>query len=98
MVLLAGANPAETMPPLMQHLRDAQLVVIDPRRTATAESAALHLRPAPGTDLALVLGLLHIAVVDTPPTSRTGPPVSTPRGSGRRPGGRSASSASPVFQ
>ncbi|QIZ38296.1 molybdopterin oxidoreductase family protein [Saccharopolyspora sp. ASAGF58] len=63
-VLLAGANPAETMPPLMQHLRDAQLVVIDPRRTATAESAALHLRPAPGTDLALVLGLLHIAVVD----------------------------------
>ncbi|MEV0086418.1 molybdopterin oxidoreductase family protein [Saccharopolyspora sp. NPDC050642] len=63
-VLLAGANPAETMPPLMQHLSAAQLVVIDPRRTATAERAALHLRPAPGTDLALVLGLLHIAVVD----------------------------------
>ncbi|MEU6262616.1 molybdopterin oxidoreductase family protein [Saccharopolyspora shandongensis] len=63
-VLLAGANPAETMPPLMQHLNAAQLVVIDPRRTATAERAALHLRPAPGTDLALVLGLLHIAVVD----------------------------------
>ncbi|MER7012648.1 molybdopterin oxidoreductase family protein [Saccharopolyspora sp. NPDC000359] len=63
-VLLAGANPAETMPPLMQHLRSAQLVVIDPRRTATAERAALHLQPAPGTDLALVLGLLHVAVVD----------------------------------
>nr|WP_312864620.1 molybdopterin oxidoreductase family protein [Saccharopolyspora phatthalungensis] len=63
-VLLAGANPAETMPPLMQHLRTAQLVVIDPRRTATAERAALHLQPSPGTDLALVLGLLHIAVVD----------------------------------
>ncbi|MGW5641243.1 molybdopterin oxidoreductase family protein [Saccharopolyspora sp. NPDC003752] len=63
-VLLAGANPAETMPPLMQHLNAAQLVVIDPRRTATAERAALHLRPAPGTDLALVLGLLHVAVVD----------------------------------
>ncbi|TDD50544.1 molybdopterin oxidoreductase family protein [Saccharopolyspora elongata] len=63
-VLLAGANPAETMPPLMQHLNAAQLVVIDPRRTATAERAALHLRPAPGTDLALVLGLLHIALVD----------------------------------
>ncbi|RRO20478.1 nitrite reductase [Saccharopolyspora rhizosphaerae] len=63
-VLLAGANPAETMPPLMQHLRSAQLVVIDPRGTATAEQAALHLRPLPGTDLALALGLLHIAVVD----------------------------------
>ena len=63
-VLLAGANPAETMPPLMQHLNHADLIVIDPRLTATAEQAALHLQPAPGTDLALVLGLLHVAVVD----------------------------------
>ena len=63
-VLLAGANPAETMPPLMQHLRRADLVVIDPRRTATAESAALHLAPAPGTDLALALGLLHLVALD----------------------------------
>jgi assimilatory nitrate reductase catalytic subunit len=63
-VLLAGANPAETMPPLMQHLRAPDLVVIDPRRTVTAEQAALHLQPQPGTDLALVLGLLHVAVVD----------------------------------
>nr|WP_229680175.1 molybdopterin oxidoreductase family protein [Saccharopolyspora subtropica] len=63
-VLLAGANPAETMPPLMQHLSQAQLVVIDPRCSATAERAALHLQPAPGTDLALALGLLHVAVVD----------------------------------
>ncbi|GAB2670814.1 molybdopterin oxidoreductase family protein [Saccharopolyspora gloriosae] len=63
-VLLAGANVAETMPPLMQHLARPDLIVIDPRRSATAERAALHLQPAPGTDLALVLGLLHIAVVD----------------------------------
>ncbi|GAB3290047.1 molybdopterin oxidoreductase family protein [Parasphingorhabdus pacifica] len=63
-ILLAGANVAETMPPLMQHLNQADLVVIDPRRTATAERAALHLQPAPGTDLALALGLLHIAVAD----------------------------------
>jgi len=63
-VLLAGANPAETMPPLMQHLTGPDLIVIDPRRTPTAETAALHLQPAPGTDLALALGLLHIAVVD----------------------------------
>ncbi|SDP92031.1 assimilatory nitrate reductase catalytic subunit [Actinopolyspora xinjiangensis] len=61
-ILLAGGNPAETMPPLMQHLEGAELVVIDPRRSATAERAKLHLRPRPGTDLALALGLLHIAV------------------------------------
>ncbi|MGE7391057.1 molybdopterin oxidoreductase family protein [Streptomyces sp. NPDC004126] len=61
-ILLAGANPAETMPPLMRHLDRADLVVVDPRRTRTAAAAALHLRPAPGTDLALALGLLHLAV------------------------------------
>ncbi|MCP3755181.1 molybdopterin oxidoreductase family protein [Streptomyces sp. TBY4] len=63
-ILLAGANPAETMPPLMRHLNKARLIVIDPRRTPTAEAAALHLQPAPGTDLALALGLLHLAVVE----------------------------------
>ncbi|HKN97994.1 MAG TPA: molybdopterin oxidoreductase family protein, partial [Pseudonocardiaceae bacterium] len=63
-VLLAGANPAETMPPFVGHLSRPGLVVVDPRRTATAELAAMHLRPAPGTDLALALGLLHVAVTD----------------------------------
>ncbi|MFB9596108.1 molybdopterin oxidoreductase family protein [Saccharothrix longispora] len=63
-VLLVGGNPAETMPPFVQHLRGARLVVVDPRRTATAELATLHLQPAPGTDLALALGLLHSVVAD----------------------------------
>jgi assimilatory nitrate reductase catalytic subunit len=63
-VLLVGGNPAETMPPFVQHLRDAELIVVDPRRSATAEQAALHLRPAPGTDLALALGILHAVVAD----------------------------------
>jgi assimilatory nitrate reductase catalytic subunit len=62
-ILLIGANPAETMPPFMQHLRGG-LIVVDPRRTATAEQATLHLRPAPGTDLALALGILHAVVMD----------------------------------
>ena len=62
-VLLVGSNPAETMPPFTQHLRGSDLVVVDPRRTATAELASLHLAPSPGTDLALALGILH-AVVD----------------------------------
>ncbi|WP_116045204.1 molybdopterin oxidoreductase family protein [Amycolatopsis palatopharyngis] len=67
-VLLAGSNPAETMPPFTQHLRKARaaggLVVVDPRRTPTAEQASLHLAPAPGTDLALALGILHAVVAD----------------------------------
>nr|WP_213450426.1 molybdopterin oxidoreductase family protein [Micromonospora sp. NBRC 107566] len=63
-VMLAGANVAETMPPLMRHLATPKLIVIDPRRSRTAERAALHLQPRPGTDLALALGLAHIAIVD----------------------------------
>lgn len=63
-ILLAGANVAETMPPFVGHLTGADLIVVDPRRSATAELAALHLQPAPGTDLALALGLLHVAVTE----------------------------------
>jgi assimilatory nitrate reductase catalytic subunit len=68
-VLLVGANPAETMPPFVRHLEKAKerggLIVADPRRTPTAEQATLHLAPAPGTDLALALGILHALVTET---------------------------------
>ncbi|MEV4803285.1 molybdopterin oxidoreductase family protein [Nonomuraea sp. NPDC049421] len=63
-VLLAGANVAETMPPFVRHLDGPRLIVVDPRRSPTARLAWLHLQPTPGTDLALALGLLHIAVAD----------------------------------
>ncbi|MGY1849566.1 molybdopterin oxidoreductase family protein [Blastococcus sp. SYSU DS1021] len=68
-VVLVGSNPADTMPPAMQWFdagreRGAQHVVVDPRRTATARNAALHLQPLPGTDLALANGLLHIALAE----------------------------------
>src|SRR4051812_38502191 len=68
-VVLVGSNPADTMPPAMQYFdagreRGAQHVVVDPRRTATARNAALHLQPLPGTDLALANGLLHIALAE----------------------------------
>jgi assimilatory nitrate reductase catalytic subunit len=68
-VLLAGGNPAETLPPMMRYF-DAQrasggrLIVVDPRRSATAQSADLHLRLVPGSDAALANGLLHILVRD----------------------------------
>ncbi|SES97172.1 molybdopterin oxidoreductase family protein [Geodermatophilus poikilotrophus] len=68
-VVLVGSNPADTMPPAMQwfdegRARGAQHVVVDPRRTATARNAALHLQPLPGTDLALANGLLHTAIAE----------------------------------
>lgn len=66
-VLLVGGNVAETMPPFVRHLTAAQdnggkLVVIDPRRTATARIADIHLQPIPGTDIAVALGLLHLII------------------------------------
>ncbi|MBV9661713.1 MAG: nitrite reductase small subunit NirD [Acidimicrobiales bacterium] len=67
-LVLWGANPADTMPPLMQWVEKMQaqggtLVVVDPRRTATAQAADLHIQPVPGTDLAVALGLLCLAEV-----------------------------------
>ncbi|MEV4926816.1 molybdopterin oxidoreductase family protein [Streptomyces roseoverticillatus] len=68
-VILVGANPAETMPPALRYFRElrengGRLIVVDPRRTRTAEQADLHLQPLPGTDLALALGLLHLLIAD----------------------------------
>ncbi|GAA0462689.1 molybdopterin oxidoreductase [Actinoplanes capillaceus] len=66
-VMLVGANPADAMPPSMQYLdtgraNGAKHIVIDPRRTNTANGAHMHLAPLPGTDLALANGMLHIAI------------------------------------
>ncbi|MFJ9694804.1 molybdopterin oxidoreductase family protein [Kitasatospora sp. NPDC101183] len=68
-LVLVGANPAETMPPAVRYLRElrengGRLIVVDPRRTRTAELADLHLQPRPGGDLALALGLLHLVIAD----------------------------------
>jgi len=68
-ILLVGSNLAETMPPAMAHFDDQRnaggtLIVVDPRATATARRAHLHLQPMPATDLALANALLHIAVKD----------------------------------
>ena len=68
-ILLTGGNPAETMPPIMQYFdeqkrRGGKLIVVDPRKTPTANLADLHLQITPGTDSALANGLLHIAMAD----------------------------------
>ncbi|HEX8794556.1 MAG TPA: molybdopterin oxidoreductase family protein [Polyangiaceae bacterium] len=68
-ILLAGSNVAETMPPLVQHLdrvraRGGEIIVVDPRRTATVRAATLHLPACPGTDAVVANGLLHVLVRD----------------------------------
>ena len=104
-VVLVGSNPADTMPPAMQYFdegrgRGAQHVVVDPRRTATARNAALHLQPLPGTDLALANGLLHIAIAEglVDEDVRRRPDHRLRRGPRRRRRrtGRTGSSASPA--
>ncbi|MGQ4617769.1 molybdopterin-dependent oxidoreductase [Nocardia sp. R7R-8] len=62
-----GANMADCHPILFLRMADrlkagAKLIVVDPRRTETAARADLFLQIAPGTDLALLNGLLHLLV------------------------------------
>ncbi|SPL96378.1 Assimilatory nitrate reductase large subunit [[Actinomadura] parvosata subsp. kistnae] len=66
-ILLVGSNLADTMPPAVQYLErgrssGARHIVADPRASATARAATLHLQLTPGTDLALANGLLHLAI------------------------------------
>jgi assimilatory nitrate reductase catalytic subunit len=71
-ILLLGSNVAATMPPFIGHLSGARasggLIVVDPRRSQTAQltadRAGIHLQPAPGTDLVLLLGLLNIVIAE----------------------------------
>ena len=68
LLVLVGSNAAWCHPVLFQRMqanrqeRGARMVVIDPRRTDTAEDAELFLPLRPGTDAALFSGLLvHLA-------------------------------------
>ena len=68
-LLIAGANPAVAHPIVFRRIEDAKaanpalkVIVIDPRRSETAEIADLHLALRPGTDIALFNGLLNILI------------------------------------
>ena len=66
-IILWGRNPADTnmhlMPSIQKARKDgATLVVIDPRRSATAESADIHLKVKPATDGALALCMANIII------------------------------------
>ena len=64
---LIGTNTAECHPILFNRLRKhhkqhdrVKMVVVDPRRTATAEAADLHLAITPGTDIDLLNGIAYL--------------------------------------
>lgn len=69
--LIVGGNPLVsngslmTAPDMRRRLREirargGKVVVIDPRRTETAEAADEHVFVRPGTDAFLILGMLHV--------------------------------------
>lgn len=75
-ILLIGTNPAVSkfnwggkVPNgwrrLKQRVRDgAELVVVDPRRTETAENATQHIAPLPESDWALLLGMIQVILAE----------------------------------
>ncbi|MFB2918900.1 molybdopterin oxidoreductase family protein [Aerosakkonema funiforme] len=65
---LIGTNTAECHPIIFNRLRKhhkknngkVKMIVVDPRRTTTAEAADLHLAIKPGTDIDLLNGIAHL--------------------------------------
>ena len=68
-IVLWGTNTVVTNLHLWPYVRRARqagatVVVIDPLRTRTAEDADWHVRPLPGSDAALALGMMHAIVAE----------------------------------
>ncbi|ATY11764.1 nitrate reductase [Amycolatopsis sp. AA4] len=68
-IALFGHNVAATQPVLWSRILDRlagpqppRLLCVDPRKTPVAEAAELHLAPLPGTNVALLNGILHEVV------------------------------------
>ncbi len=69
LLFIAGSNTAWAHPVLYRRIEatkernpSLKIIVVDPRRTETAEGAELHLAILPGTDVALFNGMLHIMI------------------------------------
>lgn len=65
--LLLGSNTTETHPVIGAKIKQAvrkgsRLIVADPRKTELARLADVHLQLNPGTDVALLNGLLHVII------------------------------------
>ncbi len=67
LILACGTNTVEAHPVIGYRInqalhRGAQLVVVDPRDTDLAKWAQVHLRLRPGTDIALINGMLNVII------------------------------------
>jgi anaerobic selenocysteine-containing dehydrogenase len=67
LIIFWGKNPAENNVHQMRFVeqavdRGARVVVIDPRRTQSAEGAEMLVQIRPGTDGALALGIAHLLI------------------------------------
>ena len=68
--LFVGSNAAECHPVLFQRAlqrkarapHEVTIIVVDPRRTATARAADIHLQVRTGTDIPLLSSLLHVLI------------------------------------
>ena len=70
-LFITGSNTAWAHPILFRRLEDARAarpgqrwIVVDVRRTETAETADLFLQIRPGTDVALYHGMLHVMLAE----------------------------------
>ena len=64
-IIIIGSNTSEAHPIAALHIkralrRGAKLIVIDPRRIDMARRADLHLQLLPGTNVAVLNGLMHV--------------------------------------
>jgi formate dehydrogenase alpha subunit len=67
---IIGSNTTENHPVIGMRIRQAvkqrgaKLVVADPRRIPITDLATLHLRQRPGTDIALLNGIMHVLIAE----------------------------------
>jgi len=68
-LMVIGANVGDCAPITTDYIwrcrdRGGKLIVIDPRMTPISRNADLYLPVRPGTDLALLMGMLHVIIRD----------------------------------
>ncbi len=66
-LMLIGRNPPHTHQTIWENVRKAQktgtkLIVVDPRKSESAEKADLWLRVRPGTDCALLMSMMNVII------------------------------------
>jgi len=66
-ILAVGVNPSQSIPRLWKTMRDCKklgvkTIVVDPRKTQTAELADLWLQIRPGTDTALMMSMVNVVI------------------------------------